>query len=220
MIDWIDKRFSKGFYFPFLVGVLRVLEKLSLGFWIKRYVKNRGYTDTSGEKAPPWVSELYQFVFVVLGCIAIIFIDALASNYIIKNLGIFIFAYRIGDILIFTLNWIFVHDVRVHMYRRSIAGFFLNLGELAIYVLIISTLANCTTIYIGKYELIYQHLSGILSFSLPKFKTCFGCQILSAAELFLSVLLILVVIAGLVGGILREEVSKNKKRSGLNNLIL
>jgi len=212
MLDRLNKIFAKGLYFPLLISILRALERLSIGFWIKRHIKHRGHTDKSGEKAPPWVSELYQLVFVVLGCLAIVFVDVLAVNAFMKWLGISIFVYRIGDILIFTLNWIFVHDVRLQMYRRSIAGFFLNLGELAIYMSVISLLGNCTSKHIGKYELIYEHLSGILSFSLPKLETCLPlCQILSAAELFLSVLLILVVIAGLVGGILRKEVSENKK---------
>lgn len=130
---------------------------------------------------------------------------------IFQGSSLFYPVYRLFEILVFILNWIFVHEVPVHSYRRSIAGFFLNVVELSLYVSVISLLGGCVPTPIGKYALIHEHLVGIFTLNLPKMKTYPGCQVLSSGEFFLSLLLILVVISSLVGAIARGEVGTDQE---------
>lgn len=211
MLGWIHNKLCDGFYFPFLVKLLSVLEKLSLNYWAKRFVKSRGYTDESGKKPPRWVSELLQFFFIVLAIIVLSTIDSIGTTRWLIVVVVVLFSYRLAEIIVFTLNWIFVHEVKVHLYRRSIAGFLLNLFEIALYVAIIGTLRGCLLEPAGGCELVYTHLVGIFTLSPAVLDTsCYACQALSTVELFASLLLLLVVLAGLVGEILRGEVGDGK----------
>ena len=205
LLTWTNGKLSEGFYFPAFLTLLRGLEKLSLNFWVKTGIRKLGVTDKTGEKAPRWVSELYQSVFVVVG---VLFLALLYPG--MNNAGkwsiVAILLYRLLEILVFTLNWVFVHDVRVHQYRRSIAGFMLNVFELALYASVIGSVAGCFASSAGKYSLVYGHIKGVVAFSPPDVEPCPFCEALSGLELLVSVLLVLVVIGALVGTVLREEI--------------
>lgn len=205
LLTWTNGKLSEGFYFPAFVALLRRLEKVSLNFWVKKGIQKLGFTDKTGKKAPRWVSELYQSVFVLMGIVSLA-LTSLEMNNAGKWSIVTILLYRLLEMLVFTLNWVFVHDVRVHQYRRSIAGFMLNVFELALYASVVGSLANCFASSSGKYSLVYVHLKGVVAFSPPDTEPCAFCAALSGLELLMSVLLVLVVIGALVGTVLRAEI--------------
>lgn len=203
MLKWLNDKLPKGFYFPFMKEIIEQLQKVSLNFWAGWYIREK---IARNKKPPPWVSELYQCLFLVFGFLAFIFsqwIHFKCTSYLI----IVFFSYRIFEICIFILAWIFVRKKELlHDYRRSIAGFLVNIVEVTTYFSII-------TIWSGdlkdsdKLNIFYKHIVGILTLSPPDTE----CTILSLGELFVSVFLILVIIGALVGELARKEVDDEKK---------
>lgn len=202
MLKWLNDKLSKGFYFPYMNKAILLLEKASLNYWAKKYVREK---IVQSEKTPLWVSELYQFLFLALGFLAFIFSEWIYIEYFSYPI-IVIFSYRIFDIFIFILAWITEKEVRLHGYRRSIAGFLLNIVEVAIYFSILAIwsggLRDST-----KLNIFYKYMVGILTLCPPGTE----CTILSLGELVVSAFLILVVLGALVGALLRGEVGEEKK---------
>jgi hypothetical protein len=205
MLKWLNDKLSKGFYFPCMIKAISLLEKASLNYWAKKHVREK---IAQREKTPPWVSESFQCLFLVFGFFAFIFSEWIYIEYLSYPI-IVIFSYRIFEIFVFILVWIFAteKEVPLHSYRRSIASFLLNIVEVAIYFSIIAIwsggLKNST-----KLNIFYKHMVGILTLSLPDTE----CTILSLGELFVSAFIILVVLGALVGALVRKEVGDEKKK--------
>lgn len=201
MFKWLNNKLSEGFYFPFMKEIIEQLQRVSLNFWAGRYIRKK---IAQNKKPPSWVSELYQCLFLVFGFLAFIFsgwIHFKCTSYLI----IVFFSYRIFEICIFILAWIFVRKKELlHDYRRSIAGFLLNIVEVTTYFSIITWSGGLKDS--DKLNIFYKHMVGILTLSPPDTE----CIILSLSELFVSVFLILVVLGALVGALARDEMGNEK----------
>lgn len=209
LLTWVNGKLSEGFYFPAFVALLRGLEQASLNFWIKTGIKGLGVTDKSGKKAPRWVSELYQTVFILIGVI-LLALTSLQMNGVARWVIVAVLLYRLLEIMVFMLNWIFAHNVQIHQYRRSIVGSMLNVLELALYFSVIGILLGCFVSFTSKLSLVFAHLKGVVAFSPPDVEPCTFCNVLSGLEFLMSVLLVLVVIGALVGTVLREEIDSDR----------
>ncbi len=122
------------------------------------------------------------------------------------------FFYRIFDIFVFSLNWIFAtgRKEKIHDSRRSLVGFLLNMVEVALYFSLIDIVCGFgpkDSIKI-KLNIFYKYMGGILTLSPPDSKFV----LLSLAELFMAVLLILVVFGALVGALQREELDERRDK--------
>jgi len=119
MLKWLNDKLSRGFYFPCMIKAVSLLEKASLNYWAKKHIREK---IARSKKSPPWVSELYQCLFLVLGFLAFIYSEWI--NFKLTSILIMVFFYRIFEILNFCLVWIFAteKEVPLHSYRRSIAG--------------------------------------------------------------------------------------------------
>ena len=204
ILKWLNDKLSEGFYFPFMVNTISSLEKLCFNYRVGKHLREK---ITRNEKPPRWVSELYQCLFLVLGFLAFIFSEWIhfkCTSYLI----IVFFSYRIFEISIFILAWIFVKkEELLHDYRRSISSFLVNIVEVATYFSIITIWSGGLKDY-TKVNIFYKHVVGILTLSPPDTE----CTILSLVELFVSVFLILVIIGALVGALAREEMGNNKEK--------
>lgn len=198
MLRWLNDKLSGGFYFPFMVKAVLLLKKVSLNYWAKKHVREK---IAKSKKPPLWVSELYQCLFLVLGFFA--FICSEWINFKLTSGLIIVFFYRIFDISTFCLVWIFATEKEesLHNYRRSIAGFLLNIVEVAIYSSIIAIWSGGLK-DAAKLNIFYDHMVGMLTLSPPDTEYI----LLSLVELFVSAFLILVVLGALVGALARKEV--------------
>jgi len=175
----------------------------SLNYIFKEQIKMKGFADSSGEKSPKWVSELYQILSLGLGLAAFLSNRYLSSVEWLRLLVIFAFSYRIFETSVFILNWIFVEEEKaIHDYRRSLSGFLLNIVEAALYLSIITILISGSNLKEPDIEIFYKHIIGILTLFPPYPQHL----ILSSCEIIVSVLLILVVIGILASGLLRKKV--------------
>jgi len=148
------------------------LEKFSLNFWIKEYVKLQS-TGRQHLKAPRWVSESYQLYFLLLGII-------IYCEKVFLCSFMFVVGYRLFEIANFTFNWIFVHKINIHDSRRSLLSFVLNTVEIAIYFKIIRIFYDHKDIALFLYVLEFLKVDPL----------GFKCNaMLTALELFFSILL-------------------------------
>lgn len=205
---WLSQKLQNGLWYPQFIKSLQWLyKKFSLGFRFKTCLRNGG-------RNPSGASELYQLVWLILGLAWLMMIRnsvALMSGPMIQFSGIVICSYRLGEIFVFTLHWIFAAEgEKLHDTRRSLALFFLNLIELAIYVAIIFVLRHCLAYEQSQWNLALDIFGASFSFSPMESIRSGYCSAVDFGRVVLASLLISVAIASLIGGVLREEKSRSE----------
>jgi hypothetical protein len=133
----------KGLWFPAFQWVLEnAHSRLSVYAYVNRWVKG----DRVG--APPAVSDGLQLLWVALGALWLTLIrtptaDTSFAEWM-RYVGVSIALYHLTiNILVFALHWTFVANGTLENFRRSLAGFFVNLFEVALFSTIVLILLGC-----------------------------------------------------------------------------
>lgn len=200
LADWL----AEGFWVHRLVNVIRwTYLRLSLGYAFNRWLTRNG-------RAPEGASEAYQAVVLVAGIAWLGLIDRplwwIFDTPLARFAGLAIVLYRLTEIFVFALHWVLVADGRLGAIRRSLAGFVVNVCELALWSPIAFLLAGCVVSPTHRLKLVYDHLRAVWSLELVNSNApglC--CNLLSHYEIIVAGTLLLIVVASLVGGVLREE---------------
>lgn len=205
--DWLSRKLQKGFWFPYATKALKFLyEKLSLGYRFKVWLR-------SGSENPRGASELYQvfWILVVLVWISLIWRqNEVLSDAWALRIGIAIAVYRLADIMLFALHWIFVAETeKLHSIRRSLAGFILNIVEISLCTSVVVILTNCQIQTESQWDIVYNHLSAAFGLSIPATGQAACCRVVAHAQLIVSAVLLAIAVASLVGGVLRGEKHKS-----------
>jgi len=200
---WLSRKLKSGFWFPCVVCALKYLyEKFSLGYRFKVWLS----VDSESLRG---ASELYQACWLFVALVWICFIwfpSEMLSGAWVKYMGVIIVGYRVSEIVLFALHWVFVSEMeRLHGIRRSLAGFILNMIEIALYISIVVILMGCEVQAESQWEVFYNHLSATFGLSLPLTAKLTSCRVVAHAQLVISAVLLSIVIASLVSGILRKE---------------
>jgi hypothetical protein len=116
-----------GFWFPLVQWIINLLYFFSLGRLANSYLERKSL-------GGPWVSEAYQLLGVLIGfCWMALVEQPVLTSKIWIVIGLIVAFYRVFEILLFSLHWLLVAEVPVVSYRRSLAGFLLNLVEIGIF---------------------------------------------------------------------------------------
>lgn len=203
------KGYKGGFWFPILKDIIKfIYEKFSICFYFQLFIaKHRTI-----EKSPPWVAECYSLTVFILALVwsSLIYVDfSLFKTTIFRNLGAGVAIYFILEIFFFSLKWTFVDRDPIHSTRRALAGFILNIFEVAIYSTIALILLDCTDKTKSQYDIIYDNLSDSFNLTLYLTDNIRCCKVVAHIELITVTILITIAIAALVGGVLRKEVKKS-----------
>lgn len=195
-----------GIYIGALKILLPLASKVSIIYQIKKFAKRRKVTDAKKEKALPWVSEIIQIIYVfTLLLLTYITVEKNIDGAVIIYMATFVFAYRSVEISIFLLEWIFVAETAIHSYRRSVAGFLVNVFEISLISTYFSWLLKCNS-FDNVWEMLYAHLQANFTFSPPSAASHkLSCIGLASTELVLSVLIVLAALASIVGHLSREQ---------------
>jgi len=201
--DWLRTRLIEGFWFPRFQALIRFLHtKLSLGYHFKRWLADGG-------EAPRGASELYQSVLLGLGLLWISLMDIsplpLLRTTGVRFLGLAVAMYPVTELLLFALQWTFVDIGRLHAVRRSLAGFLLNLFEIALYFSIAFSLMGCLTQSTTKWVLIYDNLRSVFTLQLMTDAKRLCCSALAHYQVIVAATLLVIVIASLIGAVVRKE---------------
>ncbi len=208
--SWLQKKLEKGFWFPCFQRALTFLhDRVSMGVCLGRWFENGG-NPIAG------VSELYQFVIFLIGIVWISLINhpplSILASRPVQVIGIILALYPVTELLIFSLHWTFVASEPLVAIRRSLAAFLLNLFEIAIYFSIVFILAQCEQPEKLGWTAVYDSVKSIFNTELIVVADTRCCNLLAHYELVIAVILLAIVIASLVGGVLRKEGLKRAKK--------
>jgi hypothetical protein len=160
--------------------------------------------------SPAAVSEVIQAFCIVSGIVWLACIrnpvHPAFSSELMRCVGIFVVAYHIIiDVLVFSLDWIFVATGPLENYRRSLAGFLLNLVEIAIFSAIAMLLAGCSPVNSSLWTLVGQQFTDVLQFAVSSGGEGRTCTAIPVVRNVTGGFLLLIVVASLVGGLLRQD---------------
>jgi len=192
-------------YLACLQAVVRGLSKASLNNQWQRYTKSRLGVDRS----PMWAAELYQLIALLGGLALIAWLPdpRRVPRAVGVSLGV-IACFRLFEIMLFALHWVFVDRRPVKDFRRSLLAFSLCLIELSVFATLI--LFWCIGGFGGsRWDLLYAVSAAVFSQSLPAIDGT-GARVLLHVVIVEAWVLILVVIAVVVSGITRGELGNGK----------
>jgi hypothetical protein len=190
-----------GLWFPAVKWILdRTLRYLSIGYRLNEVLDRKSLGGA-------WVSESYQSVSVGLGLIWIAFIKLpVLTGLVWRGLGAAVAFYRLLEIFLFSLHWLVVAKGPVESYRRSLAGFVLNLCEIGIFFAIAYLLLGWFDPPMGHWEALFSSVSGVFRLeSLSKIKPGLWPQLFAGVKIVTSWLLVVLIIGNVVGTISRGE---------------
>lgn len=207
---WLRTTLKEGFWFPaFRYFVDRAYKRISLGNWFNRWL-------TDGERAPSGATELYQFVLILIGAGWLFMVNRPAhpifASQIFQVPGFFAALYPITELFLFSLHWTFVATGELHSIRRSLAAFLLNLFELAIYFSIAFALAGCSKNYTAGWAAFYDNFRSIFNLELVAVRETAVCQFSAHYEIVVAATLLVIIIASLVGAVVRPEKQVKENR--------
>lgn len=202
--DYLRAKLQEGLWFPRLTVILEfALRRLSICQRFKDWLTN------PNEKSPRGASELYQLCGLTLAFVWLAFIklpvEPLSVAWV-RYIGAAFAIYRVLEFLIFGLHWVFVARGKLHAVRRSLAGFVLNLVEVALYTSITLILIDCAPPTGSQWAVMYQNLAATFGLGLAPTAAACCCRVMTHLELITAGTLVSITIASLVGGVLREEV--------------
>jgi hypothetical protein len=227
-----------GLYGDWLRTVLEHIEfALSLNLRIKLLVKKAlGLQPT--EKTPRWVSEAYQLMSLVIATLLLVgakYLTGWAAAIVVV-----LALYRPFEMLIFIINWIFVHPLSnepisvLHSYRRTLAGFYVNTIEIVIYFGAAQLAAGCLcesrtpggscaasdSIAIALYSSLRTVVT-IGPTQICEDSSCLGCIALVIAQIVVAFFLIGGVIASVVSlAASRQDMSKGVQTLSTDRVIV
>lgn len=194
----------EGFWFPVFQGALDGLAaNVSLGNHWKSWLR-----DPDDAKPPRGAAEVYQFVWLVgaLCWTAGLSISApLLASGPARAIGGIVALYRVLEIALFALHWVFVSTSPLHGTRRSLAQFVANLFEVAALSSIALTLWNCQVGTGSAWGSLYSHLASVFTLGVVPVSDSRPCQFVAHAELVTAALLLSVAVASVIGGLVRGE---------------
>jgi len=193
-------------YLATLEAVITRLSNASMSNQWQRWIKRR----LGVERSPMWAAEVYQLGVLVS---ALVLLASLPSRErvpgVLRSVITVVAAYRLIEIMLFALHWVFVDRRPVKDFRRSLLAFCLNLLELALFTTLI-LFYHAGGYTSTRWRLLYELSSSVFSQSLP---TTVGDDSVTRILLHVAIveawLLLLVVLAVVVSGITRGELGKN-----------
>lgn len=197
----LRRALAKGFWFPAVqCSITFVHERFSLNVRFNRWL-------ASNSKSPPGASELYQFLIVVFVVAWVSLLDnplhPAFTTLIARLVGVVVALYFITELLIFALHWTFVATGELHAVRRSLAGFLVNLFEVALLFSVALSLAGCQS-HRG-WTGVYENVRSVFKLELSTTARGPSCQVLGHYEVVVAATLLVIVIASLVGAVARSE---------------
>src|SRR3990172_3779800 len=188
------------------LGLLRSIETLRAS-WSVVSIVNRGI-ERKSRRDHPWTTETLIPLLVLLDVCMLLIARPLTISWwlpVLLLLQLWVL-YRTLDIFLFAVGWVFVHRGALHSNRRSLLGFMLNLLELAI----LSASAKYTLLPTPtdpKWRVVIVDFSRLITLSPPTFPegVFASTQWVDVASVIPGAFLLLVILAGLAGSIVRAS---------------
>lgn len=200
LLKWVDGLLPNGLYRGVLRSLIQSLEKLTWGYWLNKLVR-----ECLGKTKLEWPAELLQVSSLGIGILLLAILGRypISQNQLVVVLIWIIILWRIGEVLIFALNWVFIHSGGVISYRRSLAGFGVNIGEIIVYFALAYWWAGCVVEKGTIFTALYSSLRTVVTIGPTLIYETGGCGALIMSQITIAYFLAVVVIANVVGSIRR-----------------
>ena len=207
--NWLRPRLADGCWYPaFRKSVGRINARFSLRHKFKRWL-------AAGEvEAPKGASELYQLVLLVVATGWVILLThpllPVLAAPLMQIAGAGIATYFIIELFVFSLDWIFVAELPLESYRRSLATFLVSLAEIAFLFFILLSLGNCIEQASHPLLVAYTNLAAMAGLRLVSVADTTVCIVAAHFQRLLAAILMLIIVASLVGAVIRPEKGDEK----------
>jgi hypothetical protein len=197
-----------GFWFPAVkLSIDRLFRTLSLGYRLNDYLDKKSLGGA-------WVSEVYGLLGPVIGLLWIGLIEwPVLTGTVWIVIGLLVVFYRVLEILLFTIHWLFVAEGPVKSYRRSLLGFIINLCEIGIFFTIAYLLLGCFVPPKSASSALYENLGS--AFSLERvsgLRQANWIHVIAWFQLAICWVLVVLIVANVVGAIGRGEKPRMEER--------
>lgn len=209
-IKWLDRNFKAGiFEGVFKNMILWCDNHLSCNNCFNKRVKAQ-LGISPKDKAPMWSSEFYQILSLAF---AIVLLVATSIGcFWLSYLSATVALYRPFEIMVFAVGWVFAPKDPIHSYRRSLAGFIVNIVEVVVFFAVayvgFGLVKGCSSILTAIYSSVRIAVTiGPFTNAEPP-NSLFG-GILIMAQIATSYFLVIVVVASIIGALKREQAQQN-----------
>jgi hypothetical protein len=202
--DFLRSSLRDGFWFHRFVHLINIIHsRFSIvnrfDYWLS--LGGRDYVRGG--------TELIQCVIVVLGVVWLGVVQLPLHPFLFsplaRLLGFVASLYVIAELFVFMLHWVFAANAPLHSKRRSLALFIANIPQLAVFFAIMFVLAGCRSDAIAWYDLLVEHLGALVKLDAIPFQRWSHCWWFAHFELLMGTMVLTIVIASLVGAIVRDE---------------
>jgi hypothetical protein len=215
--QWFNSKLPSGLYGGPLKRSLAWCDKrFSLNNWYDKRIRMK-LCMAPDAKSPQWVAEVYQ-----LGSFCVALVLLVLAGFLPRWLSVIVAAfalYRPFEILIFAINWVFIHSDPLHSYKRSLVSFLINIAEVVVFCAAASLgfgFVTCSS-YEGGPRLILAALYSSLRTTVTIGPTSLTTEppnslwsgILLMSQIAASFFLAIVVIAHLAGALRERLTTKN-----------
>src|SRR4051794_3124684 len=186
--------------------VVPALSALSLNNQFQKWMKRR----RGRARSPMWASELYQIIALTIGLLIVAVLPSVRRGPVLLERGAVALAiYRIVEIALFALQWLIVDRRPVKNFRRSLIAFTLNLVELSIFATVV-VFAESESWVGDQWAMLYRMTSSVFAQSVPvKVDGPPYLRIFEHVVVVEAWLLVLVVLAAVINGVTREDLSSS-----------
>jgi|LGVE01.1.fsa_nt_gb hypothetical protein len=162
-------------------------------------------------KAPRWGSEFYVVFAIAIATVAYYLATPTAGFQWLAFLTVVWPVYRIAEVIVFLVGWVFVHESKLHSIQRSLLIFFLNMIELSLLFGTLEVSIGSGLPQVDKLNHFFDGLVSIVTIASPTAATSIQGAI-EIIRLFASLLIVLVVVGSLAGGVLRRTVEPGERK--------
>jgi len=201
--------FEDGFWFNKFQSLISYLNRnFSLGNRFKWWL-------AENDEAPPGAAEFYQSLITILGLIWFVILPYLPpqilNSSLFRAVGSVVSGYFLIELFVFALDWIFVAKPPLESHRRSLGTYLLSLIQITLYFSIFFSHANCIDPYQPSLGLFFNNIKSFVSLQPVQVNDIGICLAASQYRLLNGAILMAIIVASLIGAIVREEKEPNNK---------
>ena len=124
----------------------------------------------------------------------------------VRYVAVIIPSYRLIDISLFALHWVFVESRHLEQPRRSLAGFIGNLFEVSIFVTIAQVLTSTPQAGTSVWSTLTTNIAGVFALQPTVDSSVGGVSTwIARCQSAIAWFLLIIVVANLIGAVVRQN---------------
>jgi hypothetical protein len=196
LINWFEREYPNGFY---AVTGKRLVEWL-YGHTIFAWTTNA--IDRRVNSKAKWFAELYQLLWLLIAFLMLLLSSGHPSLFWFIVTGL---VYRIYELVLFILYWLFIDRGPVHSVKRSLVSFLFNAVEIVVFFAAAYTARPC---YHGFLLALYNSITTFVTIgprNINEAEADISCMGLISLEVSMAYMLTAIVIGTLASAVFQRR---------------